>query len=306
MWYNNTRNKGEQKMNNKLKGIIYMLISSVAFSGMQIMIAKTADTVPLFEQLFFRNFVVLIIASLEVRKHHAKFFGHKGSRKMLFLRSGTGFLGMITMFYAAANAPQADVTILAKLSPFVVSVLAVLFLKEKFTKYQAIGLVVAFVGVCFVANPKFTADIFPLVVALISAFFAGIAYTAISALKGREHPSTIVFFFSAVSTVISFFIIIVDFVPVSLVDMFQLLLLSIFAAVGQLGLTKAYSITKASEVSIYSYSSVAFSTVFAAIFLSQAISLHSVLGSSLVILASLIVYFGNRHLEKKKEIDDDK
>ena len=56
---------------------------------------------------------------------------------LLFGRSFFGFLGLITLFYASSHAAQGDVTILNKTSPIWVTILAVIFMKEKLPKIRS-------------------------------------------------------------------------------------------------------------------------------------------------------------------------
>ena len=285
-------------MNNKLKSVLLMIISAMAFSAMSVVIAFTADRVPLFEQLFFRNLIASIIVFINLKKAKLPMWGSKGNRKLLILRSVTGYIGMTTLFYASAHGNQGDVAIMVKMSPFIVSALAFLFLKEKITKYQKIGLIVAFVGAFFVSNPEFNSNLFPIFVAFLSAIFSGIAYTLVSALKGREEPLVIIFFFSVFSTLATIPFALINFVPVSLMDFGYLLLIGGFAAIGQITLTYSYAVGKASEVSIYNYSGIIFSMIFGFLFLNQSVKSTSAIGAVLVIISGLIVYFGNRKMEK--------
>jgi len=288
-------------MNTKLKAALLMTTSALAFSFMQILIATTADTIPLFEQLFFRNLIASFIAYLAIRKKHLTPFGSKCNRPLLLSRSIFGFLGMITTFYASGNGNQGDVSTILKMSPFVVTILAFLFLKETITRYQIIGLVVAFLGAYFVSNPEFNSDFITILAAFFACIFSGVAYTLVSALKGRERPEVIIFFFSSFSTIMTIPVMMGNFVLPSLSDFIILLFIGCFAALGQLTLTYSYSYAKASEVSIYNYTGIIFSIIFGSIFLGQTIKSTSIIGSSLVIFAGLIVYLGNKHLENKLE-----
>ncbi|WP_317855519.1 DMT family transporter [Chakrabartyella piscis] len=287
-------------MNNQTKGAVYMILSAFAFAFMQAMIAKTADVIPLFEQLFLRNFIAAIIAYISIYREKLPVFGTKGNRKLLWARSLTGYFGMITLFYASSRASQGDVAIILKMSPFVVTIAAVMFLGEKATRYEIIALLVAFVGAFFVANPEFNSNVFPLIVAFVSCVFAGLAYTFVSALKGREHPKVIIFFFSMVSTVITFPIMLQDFVMPDLKYGVMLLSIGVSAAIGQLALTYSYAMSKASEVSIYNYSGIIFSMLLGYMMLGQSMIFTSLIGGALVIGAGCLAFFGNRHLEHKQ------
>ncbi|MFI3114745.1 MAG: DMT family transporter [Clostridia bacterium] len=284
-------------MNNKFKGIAFMCLSAMSFSMMQIFIALTAERVPLFEQLIFRNLLASLIAYSSVRKNNLQPFGLKENRKLLFWRSFTGFLGMITLFYASANANQGDVAILNKMSPFIVTLMSYFFLKEKITKYQKAGLVIAFSGAFFVANPEFNSNIFPLFIAVLSAIFAGLAYTFLGMLRGKEHPSVIIFCFSLFSTIVCIPALLFDFVLVSFTDLLYLILIGVMAALGQITLTHAFIHSKPVDVSIYNYSGIIFSMLFGYIFLNQQVKSTSAIGAILVIISATIVYFGTRKEE---------
>ncbi|MFR4520581.1 MAG: EamA family transporter, partial [Fusobacterium sp.] len=81
-------------LDNKTKGILFMLISSLGFSFMAVSI-KYVSGIPLFEKIFFRNLVSLFVALWGLR--HMKSFGvllgQKGNRRYLIGRSVAGLLG---------------------------------------------------------------------------------------------------------------------------------------------------------------------------------------------------------------------
>lgn len=281
-------------MDRKTQGAILMILSAMSFALMQIVIAKTAERIPLFEQLFFRNLFAAMIAYVGLRKKRLFPLGDRNNRMLLFLRSAAGYLGMVALFYATAHGSQGDVSIINKMSPFIVLLLAALFLREKIAGYQIAGLLLAFLGAAFVLNPQFNSNWFPLAVAFVAAVFSGIAYTIVSALKGREDPMVIIFFFSAFSTVVTCPVMLAHFVAPSVADFLLLILIGVFAAGGQVLLTYSYAFAKASEVSIFNYSGILFSMLFGAMFLGQPVKSTSALGAALVILAGLIVFIGNQ------------
>lgn len=285
-------------MNNKTKAIALMVLSAMSFALMQIVIALTADHIPLFEQLFFRNLVASFLAFAAIRKQKLRYFGERKNRLLLIGRSSVGYLGMITTFYAAGIGHQGDINTIMKMSPFVVSILAYFFLKETITKYQIIGLFVATAGVFFISNPEFNSDWYPLFIAGLACIFSGVAYTFVGALKGKERPEVIIFFFSIFSSVVTLPLMGLNFVIPTLFEGIMLMMIGVFAGMGQIALTYSYSYAKASEVSIYNYSGIVFSMLFGYIFLSQSVKSTSLIGAALVILAGAIVFFGNSKLEK--------
>lgn len=287
-------------MNNKTKGILFMVLSSMAFAMMQILIALTAKRIPVFEQMLFRNLITTGIAYWTIRRRQVPLFGKKENRKMLLARSVFGFLGMFCLFYATSIGNQGEVAILSKLSPFVVIFCAMFFLKEKPRNYQAIALIIALGGAAVTANPRFSASAVPSLVAFLSSVFAGIAYFCVGALKGKEDPQVIVFVFSAFTTVLTAILMLFDFVVPSALDMLLLLGIGLMAAAGQIGLTYSYSYARASEVSVFNYTGIPFSMIFGFLILGQPIKITTFAGSVLVIISGIISFLGEKRSAEAK------
>lgn len=284
-------------MSRRMKASLLMVLSAMSFSAMQIVIAKSAAGIPLFEQLFFRNLFAAGGAYISVRKQGHRLMGKPENRRLLVLRSLMGYLGMICLFYASAHGAQGDVAVMNKMSPFIVTLLAVVFLREKVAHYQVAALLLALIGAVVVSDPTFQSEVFPIFVALLSALFSGIAYTMVGALKGREAPSVVVFFFSICSTLISMAVMAPGFVVPTGEQLLLLVLIGLFALGGQVALTWSYAMANASEVSIFNYSGIVFSMLFSGLFLGERLKTSSVAGGILVVLAGVITLIGQKRSE---------
>lgn len=280
-------------MNLKTKSVLLMLFSAFTFSSMQI-IVKLLPSIPLMEKVFFRNFISLLIAFAILKKNNISYFGNKENRKYLFFRYLFGFTGIILFFYATTQMLAADAAILNKLSPVFVIILAYFFLKEKINKIKIIVLIISIVGALFVIKPQFNSSMIPSIAGLISAVLSGAAYFFIAMIGDKESIYTIVFCFSLYSTLscIPFFFI--SLVMPNLYEFILLLLLGLLAALGQIALTFAYKGCEASEISIYDYSNIIFSSILAYMFLSELPDMLSIFGGLLIIASSLLLFFYNK------------
>ncbi len=267
-----------------------MLTSALMFSAMQIVVRLTGDRIPLMEQVFFRSIVCAAMCLVILRKNKLPLFGGIKDQPLLFLRSGFGSLGIITLFYASARANQADVTILSKLSPFLITLFAFLFLKEKIAKIQIPALLIAFCGVLFVARPAFHSNVLPLFMAFLNSIFSSITYTLLAYSKDKVNAFTIIMHFSTVCTLASVPFFVTNIAVPDPKDFFLLLLMGVFGGFGQIALTYAYRMAPASEVSIYNYSGILFSMFLGYIVLGETVAHTSLIGGALVILASLLTY----------------
>ena len=277
-------------MSERTKGAVLMCTSAFLFSAMQIPISLSGTTIPIMEQVFFRNIVTLILSFILIMRSGGSLFGTKKNQPLLFVRSAFGFLGLITQFYAVAHANQGDVSTMMKLSPFMITLWAAIFLKEKIRKVQVPALLIAFLGAAFVANPAFNSNLLPLFMAFLCAFFSSVSYTLLAYFKNKVDGMTIIMHFSTFCVLACIPFMIFDFVMPTFKELLLLLLIGVFGGFGQIALTYAYRLATAAEISIYNYSGIVFSIILGYVFLGEVLDVTSVIGCALVIIAALITY----------------
>lgn len=267
-----------------------MLLSALLFAAMQVVIHITSGHIPLMEQVFFRNIVSLVLCFIIIKRQKLSMFGEKKYQPWLFVRSCSGLLGLVSLFYAVSHAYQADVTIISKLSPFLITLLAFIFLKEKIAKVQVPALIIAFIGGFIVANPSFHSNLFPLFIAFLCAIFSSLSYTLLAYFKDKVDAITVIMHFSTFCVGVSMPFMAMNFVLPSLTDFLLLLLIGLFGGFGQIALTYSYRMAPASEISIYNYSGIIFSIILGYVILGESVSISSIIGGALVIVASMLTY----------------
>ncbi len=283
------------KLKDKDQAIIWMLVSALAFALMGAMV-KLASQVTVVEKVFFRNLITFLLMLIIIIKEKENPFRQAGATKFLIFRSLAGLAGVILYFYAISNMPLADSTMLNKLSPFFVILFAGIFLKEGFNLRKVIVIILAFLGALLIIKPQFDMTIFPAIAGLLSAVFAGLAYTLVRFLKGKASSSIIVFYFSTISVIASLPMVVTNFTLPTYTNLLLLISIGIFAGIGQITLTKAYHLAAASEISIYNYASILFATILG-LFIGDS------LPDTLSIIGGLIIFFTafyNYKLLKKK------
>ncbi|QOR35237.1 DMT family transporter [Clostridium sp. 'deep sea'] len=267
-----------------------MLMSALSFVFMQTMV-KLAGDIPIFEKVLFRNLVSLVVALYVIYSTKTKMFGNKENQKYLLSRSLLGVGGVVFYFYAINNLIMADAAMLNKLSPFFVTIFAYLFLKEKLNKIQVPSLIIVFIGALLIIKPEFSFEVLPALSGLLSAICAGAAYTLVRLLKNKENPSTIIFYFSFVSVIAMIPLTIMNFeMPVG-IQWLYLIGTGVFAAIGQYGLTFAYKLAPASEVSIYNYMSIIFAAIMGFFMWREVPDLLSVIGGLLIIVVAVASFW---------------
>lgn len=280
-------------MKEKSKALIYILISTLSFCFMSVTV-KYIQTIPVFQKVFFRNSVSLVMALYVIIKSKPQgitsFAGKIENQRYLFPRALMGLIGVFLNFYAITNLKLADSQILNRLSPVWVSIFALIFLKEKLSKYQIISIVIALTGAMLVIKPEFSFEMLPAIAGFTSAITAGASYTILRHLRGKERPETIIFYFSLFSIIGSLPFMLPVYVTPTPIELLLLLSTGLFASFGQFGLTHAYRHAKASQVSIYTYSGIVMAGIIGFIIWKEIPDMLSIVGGVLIILSAYIVY----------------
>lgn len=249
-------------LNNKTKGVIFIVLSALSFTGMNTFVRLSGD-LPTMQKVFFRNFVAMIFAFIAMVKAHDSFKPKKGSMKYLLIRSAAGLAGVFGNFYALDKIELSNASMLNKMSPFFALVFSALFIKEKVKPKQAIAIAVAFIGALFIIKPTFgNSDLLASLAGFGGGMAAGAAYTCVRwlGIKG-ENGRMIVLFFSTFSCVLTVPYLIFDYHYMSAFQWFALLMAGLFAAGGQFAITAAYTCAPSREISVYDYSQIVFAAV---------------------------------------------
>ena len=114
-----------------------------------------------------------------------------------------------------------------------------------------------------------------------------------------QKGSSVVIFFSGFSCVVTLPYLLLDFHPMSGLQILTLLGAGLAAAGGQFGNTAAYYHAPAKEISIYDYSQIIFATMLGFILFGEIPDTYSFVGYGLIILASLGMFIYNMKAAKK-------
>lgn len=113
---------------------------------------------------------------------------------------------------------------------------------------------------------------------------AGIAYTCVRQLgKQGVVGAKIVFFFSCFSCLSVVPYLFFNYQPMSMQQVFYLLMAGLMAAGGQFSITSAYTYAPAKEISVYDYTQVLFAAVLGFVFLKQVPDVYSLVGYVIII-----------------------
>lgn len=266
--------------NNLTRSAWCVLVSSLAFASMAGLIKHLAVSMPTEMTVFFRNiFGLIALAPLLLRGNITLKTEHP---RWHISRAVFGVTAMYCFFYALGKLPLADAVLLNYTAPVFTPLIALLWLRERVPVNVRWAIAVGFVGVVLILKPGHALFTPVTLVGLASGLLAAFAMTAIRRMAQTEPALRIVFYFSVVATAVSAVPLLWAWQNVAWLDLIPLAGLGVFASIGQLFLTKAYTLAPAARVGALTYATVVFAALLGWIFWGETLDLFSVGGAVLV------------------------
>ena len=278
-------------------GFFYMFISICAFSLMDV-IVKWSDAYPVGQVLFFRGFCGLIPILFLIPKDRFLDF-YKTDRPLLHLkRCLSGLIALVSIFIALRNLPLATVVSITFAAPIFTTIFSIFLLNEKVRLYRWLAVVVGFIGVIIISEPGFISLNFYYVYPII--FCLGLSYVAIAIrkLSTTEPVWLIGFFFSFSIMILSFFTFYQNWIFPSFLDLFLLSMVGILGGLANLWLTQSYKFSEVSLVTPLKYLALVFAIMFGYFIWDEVPTMKTLVGASLVIISSFIIFRREMILKK--------
>jgi drug/metabolite transporter (DMT)-like permease len=227
-------------------GPFWFIVACFAFAAMWVMIRYAARSLHSFEIVFFRNSIGLIfLLPMLLRTpgliRRDKLTTHLG-------RATSGFIATMGTFYAVANAPLADVLAINYTAPLFGTIGAVLMLGERIRARRIVALGIGFVGMLLVLRPGAVPLSAGILAAIISAVSTGYSIVAMRSLVGVDDARAVAAWTFILTALPSLAVALFVWQAPPAAVWPLLIGIGAAAAIGQLSLTRAFSLSEASAV----------------------------------------------------------
>jgi drug/metabolite transporter (DMT)-like permease len=287
---------------NFILGAALIVASELLFASMGATVKAVSVELSTEVVVFMRGlFGVVILLPLLMRKWKKDVLTTNVLHLHL-LRAILGVSAMYCFFYALANLQLADGMLLKMTAPLFMPLIAALWLYEKLgTKiWLAVGL--GFVGVALVLQPEGEFNWVALV-GLAGGMFAAGAKVTVRRLGQTEPTMRIVFYFSLIVMLIATIPLLWAWRTPTAVEWGLLFLMGLFGTLGQLLLTRGYSIAAASQVAPFTYFSVVFAALYGYLFWNEKLDLGFIAGAMLIAVAGIVALRANRSRRKRSNLE---
>ena len=280
-------------------GFLYMFLSVCTFSVMDLLVKWSSDY-PTGEVLFFRGFFGLLPTYFLIPKNKLKtFYTTERSKEHLF-RCLMGLMALIAIVIALRELPLAVVVSLSYAAPLFITVLSIFLLSEKVGVFRWLAVLIGFVGVIIIAEPGFKGMNYLYFLPLI--FCIGMAFVTITIrkLSTTEPIWLISIFFTITISIAGLATIPMGWIMPNFQDFILLALIGVTGGSANLFLTQSYKLSEVSLVAPLKYLALVFAIIFGYLIWNEIPTVKTLIGASLVVLASLIIF--RREIYHKQKI----
>ena len=151
--------------------VLLMILSGVCFVAMHSAAKYLADEVHIFQIVFLRCALVVVILFPFLLKEGKKSLFTKQPKNQIY-RIVTNSIAILLFFYGLSISPLSLATVLNFTAPIFTVIFAVIFLKEKLTTHRLISLLLGFIGVMCVLRPDLSSNLGGFLVLLSSLVWA--------------------------------------------------------------------------------------------------------------------------------------
>ena len=269
-----------------------LIFASFFFSLMTLCVKKIDNGMPIYELVFFRSLISLLITRSILNHKNINPWGK--NKPLLILRGLLGTLALVCIFYAIRNLPLSISTVIQYTYPIFISVFAGMFINEKITRNIVIALIIGWTGIIIILNSTQLSNInveienIWVFIAFLGSIFTALAYVTVKKLAFTEDVYVIIQYFPLVSLIILMPITFINWVTPNWNDLIWIIGIGLFTQLGQTFLTLGLKRLPASEASTINYLQVFFGSIWGIIFFNETINIIFLIGALLVLLGTII------------------
>ena len=271
----------------KPSGPVFMILAQIAFTIMVVFVKIARQELGTFDVAFWRAIIAVPFLMFLYRNLSWDI----QDRQSMVLRTVLGFGALCSFFAAAKGLSIADLSLISKIQPMLVALLAPLILgkAERASSKIWILIAISMIGCSILLAPSLEVGSQYGLFALAAAIFSAHAHIFIRKLKG-EHSGVVVLWFQLGSGILALFCCLLTagslVIPPSSL-WFPLFMVGISATIGQLLMTWAYKKNNAAPIALASYIGPVFAVGADLIAFNVLPTANVYIGGSIVVLSGI-------------------
>ena len=245
---------------------------------------------------FFFGFLIIIPYILKTK---FKVF-NTSNLKIHILRSALNLPAMLLGFAALAILPLEKITAIHFVVPLLVTILAVIFLKEKIYLYRSLALIIGFLGVLIILRPGIVDISIGIYMALTSSLIWSVVIILTKKVSKNDSAITILSHQYLYMSLFSLPLVIYFWDQPNLKTIIFILCAAMSGTILHIALNHAYKLVDVSMTQPYSFLGLVLSSVIGYFVFSDKPDLYTWLGASVIFCGVILISY--RELQLNKEI----
>ena len=286
-------------LNNNQFAIFLIIISIIFGTLMGTFIKLAQEELNVFTTGFLRFFFGFLIITPYILKTKFEVFTTK-NLKIHILRSALNLPAMLLGFAALAMLPLEKMTAIHFIVPIIVTILAVIFLKEKIYLYRSVALVMGFLGVLIILRPGIIDISIGIYMALISSLIWSVVIILTKKVSKDDSAITILSHQYVYMSLFSFPLVIYFWDQPSLKTIIFILCAAMSGTILHIALNHAYKLVDVTMTQPYSFLGLVVSSIIGYFVFSDKPDFYTWLGASVIFCGVLLISY--RELQLNKEI----
>ncbi len=286
-------------LNNNQFAIFLIIISIIFGTLMGTFIKLAQEELNVITTGFLRFLFGFLIITPYILKTKFEVFSTK-NLKIHILRSALNLPAMLLGFAALAMLPLEKMTAIHFIVPIIVTILAVIFLKEKIYLYRSIALVIGFLGMLIILRPGIIDISIGIYMALISSLIWSVVIILTKKVSKDDSAITILSHQYVYMVLFSFPLVIYFWDQPSLKTIIFILCAAISGTILHIALNHAYKLVDVTMTQPYSFLGLVVSSIIGYFVFSDKPDFYTWLGASVIFCGVLLISY--RELQLNKEI----
>ncbi len=284
-------------MTKNVKGIILALVASFCAVLMSVFLKFAQEDANVFSVGFMRFFFGFLLILPFVIKSKFKIY-NTDNLKFHITRSIINVPMMILGFAALMYIPLDQIKAIGFLSPILVVILSVIFLKERIYLIRTFSLILGFMGVIIILRPGIIEISIGAYMVLTSTLLWSTVIIITKYMSKSDSPMTIITYQYTFVSIFTLPLAILYWSNLSLLSVFYSIMAAIVGTVLHLCINTSYKMASLTILQPVWFSQLLWATIFSLILFNESIDYFTYIGGSLVFISVLIITYRENYLKK--------
>lgn len=284
-------------MTKNVKGIILALVASFCAVLMSVFLKFAQEDTNVFSVGFMRFFFGFLLILPFIIKSKFKIY-NTDNFKFHITRSIINVPMMILGFAALMYIPLDQIKAIGFLSPILVVILSVIFLKERIYLIRTFSLILGFIGVIIILRPGIIEISIGAYMVLTSTLLWSTVIIITKYMSKSDSPMTIITYQYTFVSIFTLPLAILYWSNLSLSSVFYSIMAAIVGTVLHLCINTSYKMTPLTILQPVWFSQLLWATIFSLILFNEGIDYFTYIGGSLVFISVLIITYRENYLKK--------